>query len=129
MEPMPNTRSASTRFGASAANSIGRSACLGICRAFARHPGGAVSQSGCGVSVSELTWEAAVVRDKDEIMPAVAAWDRKATAQGFRCVVCSTTIAYIDREEFFRTKMCGSGSTHETEFIARSDFARRCFIE
>jgi len=51
------------------------------------------------------TWEPAVVRDKDEIMPAVAAWDRKATAEGFRCIVCSTTTAYIDREELFRTKM------------------------
>jgi len=78
-----------------------------FCWAFARHPGGTVSQSGCGVSVSELPGEAAVVREKDEIMPAVAAWDRMATAQGFRCVVFSTTIAYMDREEFFRTKMCG----------------------
>jgi len=56
-----------------------------------------------------------MVRDKDEFVPAVAAWDRKAAAEGIRCIVCSTTIAYGDREEFFRTKMCGSCAHQATK--------------
>jgi hypothetical protein len=56
-----------------------------------------------------------MVGDKDEIVSAVAAWDRKAAAEGFRCVVCSTTIAYGDREEFSRTKMCGRCAQQATK--------------
>lgn len=72
-------------------------------------------QSGCSVSVSEPTWESAMVREKDEAASAVAAWDRKAAAEGFRCIVCSTTIGYGDREEFFRTKMCGHCAQQATK--------------
>ena len=65
--------------------------------------------------VSERTGESAMVRDKDEVVSAVAAWDRKAAAEGFRCVVCSSKITYGDREEFFRTKMCGRCAQQATK--------------
>jgi len=56
-----------------------------------------------------------MVRDKDDVVSAVAAWDRKVAAEGFRCVVCSTPITYGDREEFFRTMMCGRCAQHATK--------------
>jgi hypothetical protein len=46
-------------------------------------------------------------RSKDDIERAERDWDHLAESQGHRCSVCSTRIAYGDREVFFRTKMCG----------------------
>jgi hypothetical protein len=56
--------------------------------------------------VRERTGDCTLGKHKEELEQVRERWHKKADAEGYRCSLCSGTINYDEREQYFSTQMC-----------------------